>query len=114
MGRRKVTKYQKLKVLTLLQAGLTYQAIRNKLGVSNGCISNIAKKGKLNLALENRPVQGRKKSTTTQEDRHLIMLMKKNRRKTSRQLASRWNLSNGKTINPRTVRRRLFDAGYKS
>ncbi|CAF3984976.1 unnamed protein product [Rotaria sordida] len=88
MGRRKVTKYQKFKVLTLLQAGLTYQEIRNTLGVSNGCISNIAKKETLNLPLENRPDQGRKKSTTPKDDRHLIIL--------------------------RTVRRRLFNAGYKS
>ena len=60
MGRRKVTTYQKFKVLTLLQAGLTYQEIRNTLGVSNGCISNIAKKQKLNLPVKNRPGQGRK------------------------------------------------------
>jgi transposase len=89
MGRRKVTNYEKSKVLTLLQAGFTYENIRNKLGVSNGCISNIAKKQKLNLSVKNRSGQGRKKSTTAKEDQYLIMLMKKNRRKTSRQLASR-------------------------
>lgn len=114
MGRKNVTEYQKLKVATLLQAGLTYENIRNLVGVSNGCISNVAKKQQLNIPLKNRPGQGRKKSTTHREDRHLIKLMKKNRRKTSRQLASAWNLSNGKSNSARTVRRRLFDAGYKS
>lgn len=114
MGRNKVTIYQKIKVLTPLQVGYTHKNIRNILGVSKGCISNIAKKQKLNLPLENRPGQGRKKLTTSKEDRHLIKLMKKDRRQTSRQLASEWSLSNRKVISARTVRRRLFNAGYKS
>jgi transposase len=114
MGRKKVTVYQKIQALTLLQAGFTYENIRNQLGVSNGCISNIAKKEKSKLSLENRPGQGRKKMATATEDRYLLNLMKKDRWKTSRQLASEWNLSNGKSISPRTVCRRLFNAGYRS
>ena len=114
MGRKKITIYQKIKVLTLLQAGCTYEKIRNQLGVSNGCISNVAKKEKLKLPLKSRPGQGRKKSTTSDEDRYLLNLTKKNRSKSSRQLTSEWNLSNGKSISPQTVRRRLFKAGYKS
>jgi uncharacterized protein YerC len=43
MGRKKVSIYQKLKVLTLLQAGVTYENIRNQLGISTGCNSNISK-----------------------------------------------------------------------
>ncbi|CAF4553640.1 unnamed protein product, partial [Rotaria magnacalcarata] len=114
MGRKKVTTYQKLKVLTLLQAGFSYENIRNQLGVSNGCISSIAKKDELKLPLENRPGQGRKKLTTLKEDRYLLNLMKKDRRTSSRQLASDWNSLHGKSISARTVRRRLFNAGYKS
>jgi len=60
MGRKKVSIYQKLKVLTLLQAGVTYENIRNQLGISTGCNSNISKKEILKLSLENRPWQGRK------------------------------------------------------
>ena len=40
--------------------------------------------------------------------------MKKDRSKSSRQLASEWNLSNGKSISPRTVSRCLFTTGYKN
>ncbi|CAF1535510.1 unnamed protein product [Rotaria magnacalcarata] len=40
--------------------------------------------------------------------------MKKDRRKSSRQLTSEWNSSHGKSISARTVRRRLFNAGYKT
>ena len=95
MGQKKITVYQKWQVVTLLQVGFTYENIRNQLGVSNGCISNVTKKEKLKLPLKNRPGQGRKKSTTSNEDRYL---MKKDREKSSRQLASEWNLSNGKSI----------------
>ena len=49
MGRKKVTIYQKIQVQTLLCAGLTYANIRNRLGVSNECISNVAEKEKLGL-----------------------------------------------------------------
>ncbi|CAF4659613.1 unnamed protein product, partial [Rotaria sp. Silwood2] len=82
--------YQKLQVLTLLQAGFTYENIRNQVGVSNGYIS-------------------RKKLTTSNEDRYLLKLMKKDRGKSSRKLAFEWNLSNGKSISPQTVRRRLLN-----
>ena len=61
MGRRKVTRHQKENVLTLLQAGLTYENIRNQLGVSNGRISNIEKRAKSKLSLQNRRGQDRKK-----------------------------------------------------
>ncbi|CAF1445740.1 unnamed protein product [Rotaria sp. Silwood1] len=83
--------------------GFTYENIRHQLVVSNGCISNIAKKEKLKLPLENRPGQGRKKSTTSKEDLRLLNLIRNDRGKSSRQLASELNSSNGKSISPRTV-----------
>ena len=114
MGRKKVSIYQKIQIAALLEAGISYKNIRNQLGVSNGCISNVAKKAKLKLPLENRPGQGRKKSTTTKEDRYLLTLMKKDRTKSSRELAPEWNMANGKAVSPQTVRRRLLNAGYSS
>ena len=114
MDRKKITIYQKIKVRTRLQAGFTYEKIRHQLGVSNGCITNVAKKEESKLPLKNRPGQDRKKSTASNEDCYLFNLMKKDRSKSSRQLASEWYLSNGKSTSPRTVRRRLFNAGYKS
>ena len=59
MDRKKVTIYQKIKVLTLLQDGFTYEKIRDQLCVSNGCITNIAKKEESKLPLKNRPGRGR-------------------------------------------------------
>jgi hypothetical protein len=73
MGRKKVSIYQTLKVLTLLKTAFTYENIRNQLGISNGCITNVAKKAKLKLPLKNRSGQGRRKSTTHKEDCYLLM-----------------------------------------
>ncbi|CAF2180001.1 unnamed protein product [Rotaria magnacalcarata] len=64
------------------------------------------KKDKLKLPLENRPGQGRKKLTTFKEDRYLLNLMKKDRRKSSRQLASDWNSSHENQL----VHERCVDA----
>ena len=67
------------------------------------------KKEESKLPLKNHPGQGRTKSTTSNEDHYLFKLMKTDRSKSSRQLAPEWDLSNGKSISPRTVRRRLFN-----
>ena len=114
MDRKKITVYQKWQVVTLLQAGFPYENIRNQLGVSNGCISNVTKKEKLKLPLKNRSGQDRKKLTTANENRYLLNSMKKDRKKSSRQLVPEWNLSNGKSTSSSTVRRRLLNAGYRS
>ncbi len=71
-------------------------------------------KRKIEITIEYRPDEGRKKSTTSKEDRYLMNLIKKDRGKTCRQLTSKWNSSNGKSISPRTVRQRLFNTSYKS
>ena len=84
MSRKKITIYQKIKVFTLLQADFTYEKICDQLGASNGCITNIAKKGESKLPLRNRPDQDRKKSTTSNEDRYLFNLMKEDCSKNSR------------------------------
>ena len=114
MGRKKVSIYQKIQIAALLEAGISYKNIRNQLGVSNGCIINVAKKTKLKLSLENRLGQGRKKSTTTKEDRYLLTLMKEDHTTSSRELAPERNMANGKAVSPQTVRRRLLNAGYRS
>jgi hypothetical protein len=71
-------------------------------------------KRKIEITIENRPDQGRKKPITSKEDRYLMNLIKKDHGKTCRQLASELNSSNGKSISPRTVCRWLFNTSYKS
>ena len=108
-GGNKVTLYRKIKVLVPLGVGFMYKNIQNNLGAPNVCITNISKKQQPYLPLKNCPGQSWKKSTISMKDHHFTQLMKKNRPRTSRQLASKWISSNGKIISSQAVRRRLFN-----
>lgn len=114
MGRASVSQRQKIQIETLLKDGQTQRIVASKVGVSQSCVKNVAKKIKEGRPLTNVPGQGRKRASTERDDRQLLQLCKKDRTKSSRQLSSEWVLSNGKTMAACTVRRRLLQAGYKS
>lgn len=114
MGRAKVSLGTKIEIKALLQSGFTQRYVAEDRHVSKTCVLNVAKKLKQNLPLSNSPGQGRKKASTTADDRTLLRLCKQDRTKTSEQLSTDLVLSNGKQLSARTVRRRLLDMGYKS
>ena len=64
---------------------------------------------KRNLPLKSAPGQGRKRDTTSSDDRYLLQLYKQDRTKTSRELSSQSLLSSGKTVSDSTVRHRLLE-----
>ena len=64
---------------------------------------------KRNLPLKNAPGQGRKRATTSSDDRYLLQLCKQDRTKTSRQLSSESLLSSGKAVSDSIVRHRLLE-----
>ena len=72
------------------------------------------KKLKGKLPLSHSPGQGRRKASTTTDDRNLLRLCKKDRTKSSKELSSEFFLSKGKQLSARTVHRRLLDMGYKA
>ena len=74
----------------------------------------MAKKLKQNLPLSKSRVQGRKKASTTTDDRNLLRVCKQARTKTSQELLSELVLSNEKQLSARTICRRLLGMGYKS
>ena len=58
--------------------------------------------------------QGRKRPSTEREHWRLLQISKADRTKSSRQLSSEFTLPTGRQLSVRTIRRRLFDAGYRS
>ena len=62
---------------------------------------------------ENSSGRGHMKKTSVQNDRSLFWSVRKNRRQTLNDVTSRFNVSYGQDISTRTVRRRLFEEGYK-
>ena len=82
--------------------------------MSQNCVKNAFAKMKRNVPLKNAHGQGRKRATTSSDDRCLLQLCKQDRIKTSHQLSSEWLLSSGKIVSDSTVRHRLLESGYKS
>lgn len=63
--------------------------------------------------VENVNRSGRKKKTSAQADRVLFRMVRNNRRQTLNELTSRYNEQTETELSSRTVRRRLFDEGFK-
>ena len=114
MGRAKVCLDKKAEIKALLEAEFSQRYVANKLGVSKTCVLHVAKKLKEKLPLLHSPGQGRRKISTTTDDRNLLRLCKKDRTKSSKELSSEFLLSNGKRLSAQTIRRRHLDMGYKS
>ena len=114
MGRAKVCLDKKTEIKALLEAEFSQRYVANKLGVSKTCVLYVTKKLKEKLPLLHSLGQGRRKASTTTDDRNLLRLYKKDRTKSSKELSSELLLSNGKRLSARTIRRRLLDMEYKS
>ena len=97
MGRTSVSDKQKVQIES-------QRTVAKKVGVSQNYVKNAFAKMKRNVPLKNAPGQGRKRATTSSDDRYLLQLCKQDRTKTSRQLSSEWLLSSGKTLSDSTVR----------
>ena len=114
MGRKSVSNEKRILIAELLKQKFTQCEIASRAKVSRSLVQNISKKLKKDEHLGNRKGQGRKKITTEGEDRQLTRICKKNRRFSSRELASEWSDTIQKSVTPRTTRRRLFNSGLKS
>lgn len=91
MGRAEVTVEQTNEVKVLLKMGKNQSEIAKLTKTSRCFVQNIAKKMANGKPLVNRPGQGRKRATTSQQDKYFINLSKRNRLKTSRMIASEVN-----------------------
>lgn len=114
MGRKSITMEQKIAIKTLLLEHFSHTEISSSLGVSRKCVYNIAKKVSAGEPLSNKPGQGRSKRTTPVQDRYLVQICKRNRSAGSREIASEWSSTLGKSISASTTRRRLVEHGLKS
>jgi len=94
---------------------LTLTAIARKVGVSKQVVSKIKKA--LPHGSTGTPTRkgkcGRKRISSSADDRALVRLSRKNRKMTSRRLCLEMNLSHV-PMSTRTVRRRLLEAGLRA
>lgn len=105
-------KYEKVKFF-LKNSNFTQAVIADKLNLSQRSVSRI--KNKLNEIKISKKVgrNGRNRISSARSDRVLLRLCKNNRKSSSKQLKT---MLEDKSIvmSSRTVRRRLFEAGYKA
>lgn len=113
MGKNKdVTPRKQAQIKILLQENMTGREIANKVKVSESVVSRMKHKlanGEC-LTPKKKKNSGRKRVTTTKDDRFLIREVKKNRRITSNNLMVRLHES-GVSVSARTIRRRLCEGG---
>lgn len=102
---------QRAKIDILAQEGYSQRAIAKKLGISkSGVQYSLQRKCKTGVN-KDRKRSGRKKVTTKNEDKHLIITSKRNRLLTAPQLMSDLNSKRDQPVSLNTVKRRLRSAG---
>ena len=98
MCRFKVFFEKKIEIKSLLNTDLSQRKVERLSGVSQKYVFGVSDKLKQDLSLSNAMGQGRKRTTTLTEDRHLLRIMKKDRIKSNQMQAAEWNLFNGKNL----------------
>lgn len=85
----------RVQVIALREVGLTYRDIAAKLHLSKTGVERIVQKYKETGALVNRSGHG-KKYTTLQEDKQIVFISKRDRRKTASQIREEFNATRSK------------------
>jgi transposase len=115
MGRRgkDLTPEVKKITLDLSNEGCSGHKISQVVGVIprtiNKCLKRVRERGNE----ENLPRPGRPRKTDIRGDRILFRMVRENRRQTLEDLRNKFNNTSVDNLSSRTVRRRLFESGYK-
>jgi transposase len=100
-------------IIALRNEGLSYRKIADKVSVSlKGVQSTISRFRDTGL-YHDRDRKGRPKVTTKQEDKHIVVTSKRNRRLTASEICADVNRSRENPVSLTTVKRRLRSAGLK-
>jgi len=96
---------------TLKDEGYSSRAIAEKLNISYSTVNYSLRRFNMSDSHENMPRSGRPKATTTKIDREIVVLMEKSNECNAVDIAERLAELNAVYISPKTVRRRLHEAG---
>ena len=100
-------------IITLHNEGLSYREISKKIKVSSKGVQITIKRFKDTGTHRDRARTGRPKVTSTQEDKHIVVTSKRNRRLTAPEICAHINRTRENPISLTTVKRRLRGAGLK-
>lgn len=110
MGKKQISVEIRKLIVKNRQEGLSYREIARKYDLSEAGARKICKKHEELGSVADRTGRGRKRKTTTSDDRRISREVAKNPFATSRVIRENADLN----ISERTVRRRLQESGFKS
>ena len=87
--------------------------ISQVVGVIPRTVSKFLKRARERGNEENLPRPGRQRKTDIWGDRRLFRVVRENRKQTLEDLTNKFNNTSVDNLSSRTVRRRLFESGYK-
>ena len=100
--------FEKGKIVAYNDCGLSMRAIGKKMNRTHKTVSEFLKKFKETCKIERQTGSGRKRATTSREDRLLVRCAKKQRSMTSNELKEEFNVS----VSTRTLQNRLHENGF--
>ncbi|GFU94660.1 transposable element Tcb2 transposase [Trichonephila clavipes] len=106
--RSHLTDSEAWRVVGRLEGGQTQAEVAQAIGVSQSVISRIWNHF---LETERRPGLGRRRATTPNEDRYLVLTARRHRNMNATLLQQHIRYANGTTVSTQTVRNRLYDVG---
>ena len=102
--------------LILISEDFSHADVGKYVGVSRACITRFLKRYRnrsRNYTVDNSSRTGRPPTTSSREDRHILRLVKSNRRQSLRELTNTVYNDLSIAVSSRTIRRRLCNYGYR-
>ena len=113
-ARERLGVQERMRVVVLNEEGYSLNSIAKRLRIGRRTVQEIVKKYAETGDVQDRLGRGRKKKTSSREDRKIIQSSIKDRRKSSSEIPREMKEEIGLELSSRTIRRRLLDAGLKS
>ncbi|GFV60097.1 transposable element Tcb2 transposase [Trichonephila clavipes] len=100
-----------LRVVSRLEGGQTQAEVAQAIGVSESVISRIWNRFLETGSVGRRPGQGRRRATTPNEDRYLVLTARRHRNMNATLLQQHLRSASGTMVSTQTVRNRLHSLG---
>ena len=112
--RPRLSVQERMRVVVLNEEGYSMNSIAKRLKMGRRTVQEIVKKYAETGEVKDRLGRGRKKKTSTREDRKIVQACLNDRRKSAKDISKEVKEDIGLELSSRTIRRRLLDAGLKS